>query len=534
MEVRVDVRSVAAGPEHGDADTMSSPQLPRGAIATSHHLATEAGADALRAGGTAIDAALAAAATLCVVYPNNVALGGDLVALVRDPHGRVSVLNGTGTAPLAQTLAALRDTHGSQLPLRGIDTVTVPGGVCGWNQLHEAGARLPWARHFDAAIRHAEAGHPTARSVAAGLHADWQSLQRDPGARAVFSPRGEPLRRGEPLVQPALAATLRRLAAGGSEEFYEGETARRWIAGLQRRGSVITTRDAQEYQAAWDEPLSGDFAGLRVHTSPPNTSGFILLRALDAVSAGIDEPLARGAGALALALLAANQVRATALADPAFGGASGARLRSMPAPEHPAPADAKASGDTVGLSAVSADGWAISLVNSLYWGFGAHILEPETGIIFQNRGTSFSLDPTSPNAFAPGKRPRHTLMPVLVMRGDELVFVPATMGGSAQPQIHAQLLLRQLQGAAPQEAASAPRWRIDEAIGSEPATATVEADVPDDTRESLRSAGFSLRAVPVRSERLGHSNVIRVDGARFTAASDPRSDGSAIVVGDEA
>lgn len=500
-----------------------------GAVSTSHHLATEAGAAALEAGGNAVDAALAAAATLCVVYPNNVALGGDLVALVRSPEGEIRFLNGTGAAPAAQTIQALRAKHGDRLPLRGIDTVTVPGGVCGWNSLHQYGAALPWADHFEAAIRHAEQGFPNSRSVAAALIEDRETLAQDPGARAVFYPDGEPIAEGAPLVQPALAETLRRLAAGGSAEFYEGETADKWIAGLQRLGSKIGKQDAIDYQAYWGEPLEGEFAGLRVLTGPPNTSGFMLLRALNAVSAGIEDPLGAGAGELARAFFEANLVRAASLADPRFGGASGEELVAMPAPERSIRGAAKASGDTVGLSAVSSDGWAVSFINSLYWGFGAHILEPETGILFQNRGTSFSLDPASPNAFAPGKRPRHTLMPVLVLDGDEVAYVPSTMGGAAQPQIHAQLLLRQLQGASPHEATHAPRWTVDEATGDAQAAVTAEADVPHATIAAIEAAGFVVRAVPAHSEDLGHSNVIRVTPEGCTAASDPRSDGSAIV-----
>ncbi len=504
--------------------------MTRGAISTSHHLATEAGEAALRAGGNAIDAALAAAATLCVVYPNNVALGGDLVALVRSPDGRVRFLNATGTAPARQTREALHEKHGAQLPLRGVDTVTVPGGVCGWNSLHEYGATLPWAAHFEAAIRHAEEGFSNSRSVAAALVEDWDSLAEDPGAREVFYPNGVPIAEGELLKQPALAATMKRIAEGGSAEFYEGRTADRWIAGLQRLGSKIVKQDAIDYSAYWDEPLEGSFAELRVLTGPPNTSGFMLLRALNAIAAGIADPLGAGAGDLAQAFHQSNLVRAAELADPAFGGATGAELVAMQAPDRPVRGAAKASGDTVGFAAASEDGWAVSLINSVYWGFGAHILEPDTGIIFQNRGTSFSLDPSSPNAFAPGKRPRHTLMPVLVLRGDELALVPATMGGSAQPQIHAQLLLRSLEGAAPHEATHASRWMVNEVVGDGPVTVTIEEDVPALAAESIEAAGFVLNRVPRHSEQLGHSNLIQVAAHGYLAASDPRSDGSALVV----
>ena len=502
----------------------------RGAISTSHHLATEAGAAALEAGGNAIDAALAAAAALCVVYPNNVALGGDLVALVRSPEGEIRFLNATGTAPAGQSLEALRSAYGELLPLRGIDTVTVPGGVRGWGELHELGATRSWAEHLEAATRYAAEGVPTARSVAAAVVDEREVLERDPGCRDTFLPQGLPLVEGQPLVQPALAETLRRLAERGPGEFYSGELARRWVAGLRALGSRIAPEDAAAYRAFWDVPLEGEFGGHRVVTGPPNTSGFILLRALEAIAGGIDDPLGAGAGALAAAFRDGNAVRAAYLADPAAGGPTGAELIAMRRPEHPPPREAKPSGDTVGLSAVSADGWAISLINSVYFGFGAAVLDPDTGILFQNRGTSFSLDPTSPNAFAPGRRPRHTLMPVLVLRGEELAWVPATMGGSAQPQIHTQLLLRSLAGAAPREATHAPRWIVDEPGADGEVRVTIEEDVPAPARDALAAAGFPLKVVPPVTEDLGHSNLIRVGPGGFEAASDPRSDGSAIVV----
>ncbi|WP_336991908.1 gamma-glutamyltransferase family protein [Leucobacter sp. VD1] len=503
---------------------------PRGAISTSHHLATEAGAAALEAGGNAIDAALAAAAALCVVYPNNVALGGDLVALVRSPQGEVRFLNATGTAPAAQSLDALRETYGELLPLRGIDTVTVPGGVRGWGELHNFGATRSWEQHLEAAIRYAADGVPTAKSVAAAIVDEREVLELDPGCRHAFIPDGLPLVQGQPFVQPALADSLRRLAAGGPDEFYTGELAQRWVSGLRALGSKIAPEDAAAYTAFWDEPLEGSYGGHRVITGPPNTSGFILLRALEAIVAGIDDPLGAGAGALANAFRGGNAVRAAYLADPASGGPTGPELIAMPRPEHAPPREAKPSGDTVGLSAVSADGWAISLINSVYFGFGAAVLDPETGILFQNRGTSFSLDPASPNAFAPGRRPRHTLMPVLILRGDELAWVPATMGGSAQPQIHTQLLLRSLAGASPHEATHAPRWIVDEPGADGVVRVTIEEDVPAEVRDAITEAGFPLKVVPRYSEDLGHSNLIRVSAEGYDAASDPRSDGSAIVV----
>ncbi|MGK0716135.1 gamma-glutamyltransferase family protein [Leucobacter sp. W1153] len=508
-----------------------------GAISTSHHLATEAGAQAIRAGGTAIDAALAAAAALCVVYPNNVALGGDLVALVRSPDGGIHFLNATGTAPQDQSLETLRKTYGHELPLRGIDTVTVPGGVRGWEALHKLGAKLSWADHLASATAYARDGIPNSRSVARAIRDDREVLAQDPGCAELFLPGGEPLAEGALLRQAALADTLDRLSEHGPDEFYTGQVAQTWVAGLRQLGSKISLSDTAAYQASWADPLEGSFEGYRVVTGPPNTSGFALIRALNAVAGTaegsdhtpIHDPLGAGAGRLAEAFRASNAVRAAALADPDYG-VSGEQLIKMDAPEHPLPGQGKASGDTVGLSAITSDGWAVSLINSVYWAFGAAIREPQSGIIFQNRGTSFSLDPESPNAFAPGKRPRHTLMPVLVLQGDEIAWVPATMGGSAQPQIHAQLLLRSLGGASPQEATHAPRWMVAEPDAGGAVSVVIEDDVAHETKSSIAAAGFPLTIVPPHTEDLGHSNLIQVTPAGYLAASDPRSDGSAMVV----
>lgn len=511
-------------------DTPHSPTA--GAVATSHHLATEAGAAMLRAGGNAVDAAIAAAAALCVVYPNNVALGGDLVALVRSPDGEIRFVNATGRAPAAQTLDALRTRHGDALPARGIDAVTVPGAVRGWQALAELGGRLGWAERLEPARRHAHDGVPTAVSVARAAREDRVELAADPGCRAVFLPGGAPLDEGAPLVQPALGATLDRLAEHGPDEFYTGEVARRWIAGLAALGSRITEQDASQYRAVVEDPLRLEVLGVDVVTAPPNTQGFSLLRTMLGVGDGdVRDPLGADAGRLAELFHAANRVRAAWLCDPDVAPLDGTALITVGAPpEHD---DVRpAHGDTVGLTAVSADGWAVSLVQSVYWAFGACVLEPSTGILFQNRGTSFSLDPAHPAAFGPGLRPPHTLMPVLVLRDGRLLQAQATMGGQAQPQIHAQLLLRTLAGASAIEATSAPRWVVGVQDGADTATTvTVESDVATPARRALDAASeFAVKLVRPRDEALGHSNLIRVTVDGFDAASDPRSDGSAIIV----
>lgn len=501
-----------------------------GAISTSHSAATRAGADILRQGGNAIDAAIAAAATLCVVYPNNVALGGDLVALVQDPAGRVHFVNATGRAPAAIDLAALRARHGSALPDRGIDTVTVPGGVRGWEMLAGLGATLDWATLLHAARDHAAHGHPVARSVAASIIDERAALEADAGCRATFFTDGRPLAQGDWLRQPALARTLDTLISGGPAAFYEGELAERWVAGLRALGSAITVEDVRAYRPQLDRPLERTVFGRRVLTGPPNTQGFSLLRALRAVEGeSLAAPLGADAGRLAEIFAANNRVRSRWLADPDIGS-DGDALVDIAAPDD-LPTTKPATGDTVGLVAVSDDGWAVSLVQSVYWAFGAAVLEPETGVLFQNRGTSFSLDPEHPAAVAPGRRPPHSLMPVLVLDGDRLDTAAATMGGQAQPQIHTQLFLRLRGGATAAEATSAPRWVVGAQDDGDTAnTLVIESDVPDDARAALAETSLDPRIVPPHSESLGHSNLIRAVAGGWDAASDPRSDGSAEVV----
>lgn len=521
----------------------------RGAVATSHYLATEAGAHALEQGGNAIDAAIAAASTLCVVYPNNVALGGDLVALLRSPEGRTHFINATGPAPLHRSPHQLRDKYGSTLPSRGVETITVPGGVGGWQTLADLGGRLSWRSRLEAAHSFAAHSVPVARSLARALRQQQDLLFSDPGSRSIFLAGGELPGEGDPLVQPELARTFEQLMEGGPEEFYTGDLGASWRAGLQQLGHPITTEDTAEYRPTVEEPLSSSAFGLTLHTGQPNSQGFALLRVLTELEDKIErEPLICAptdpsqlerllTGELAELFHQANLVRDAYLADPATMHLSGQDLLSVPAPRI-ARSVPRATGDTVGLCATSADGWAVSLVQSVYQSFGSGITEPSTGILFQNRGSAFSLDPSHPAFFAPGRRPPHTLMPVMAERGGHLRYVNATMGGEAQPQIHTHLLLRLLHGDSPTEATSAPRWmtELPSAPGERPLLIQ-EADTSSAVSSSLRLKDFSHKLLPPRDERLGHSNVIEVDSSEtcgrhlgYRAASDPRSDGSALLV----
>ncbi|KAA0077359.1 gamma-glutamyltranspeptidase [Mycolicibacterium sp. P9-64] len=511
-----------------------------GALATPHALATEAGVRAYRDGGNAIDAAIAAAAVLTVVYPHNVALGGDLIALVRTPDGTVRCVNASGWAGAEVDAEALRAKHGSGLPARSVHSVTVPGGVRGWDTLRGFGARLSWERTLADAESTARAGTPVAPSLASHL-ADPENadLVGTEDFDRVFRPGGTLLGEGVALVQPALADTFEKLRHGGPGEFYSGGIAGRIVGYLRSRGSSLSADDFATFQPETVAPITLAFRGLTVLTSPPNTHGFLLLRALRAVEElGIDDPLGRGLGTLMRVFHQGNALRATRLADPRYADVDVNALVNARLDERAELVGAQSErarvphGDTVGIAAADADGYAVSLIQSVYHAFGSGLIDPETGILFHNRGTGFSLDAASPNVIAPRKRPVHTLMPAMTTYRGAPRHVLATMGGQGQPQILAQVLLREVGGATAQAAVSAPRAIVGlQADGATVDSVTVEADMPAEAVESIDHAGLDARRVAAHTESLGHANVVVIDASgSMTAASDPRSDGAAAVV----
>jgi len=505
------------------------------AIATPERTATRAGVAAFEAGGNALDAALAAAVALAVSYPHNCGVGGDLIALVRAPGGRMTSINASGPAPRRADAAALR-ARGPRMPVRGVEPITVPGAVAGWEQLHRAGARLPWAAAFDAAVGLAQDGVPVARSLAAAMTEERADIDADPGLRAVL-PAG--LAEGDVLRQPALAATLRALAAGGAAALYGGPVGRALVAGLASRGAWLGEDDLAAFAPELGAPLRGRFRDLEILTSPPNSSGVLLLQALAALEAsGIEDPLGRDAARLAALLREGGRQRHAELADPRMapvdvaGWLGPERIAELargapPAGRAPAPAP-RPGGDTIAIVAADASGRAVSLIQSLFHAFGACVLEPRTGILLHDRGAFFSLAAGHPNELAPGKRPAHTLMPVLLERAGRPAGVLGTMGGHAHAQFHVQVLLRLLAGSPAPAAVAAPRW----VIGTDDDVA-VEADADPGAVASLRAAGMDVAWVPPRDEELGHVQAIWVgeDGG-FDAGSDPRADGSAVVSSD--
>jgi gamma-glutamyltranspeptidase/glutathione hydrolase len=514
-----------------------------GAVTTPHAFATEAGVQAYAAGGNAIDAALAAAATLTVVYPHQCAIGGDLFALVDDGAGKVWSVNGSGAAAANMTADALR-TRYREMPDGGPDSITVPGIIAGWHTIQGLGAALPVEHFLAPAIRAAADGIPVSPSLARGIRSRRATLLRDAGIRALFLPGGEPLGGGAIVRQSQLARTLEALARDGLADFYTGAIGDRLVAGLARMGSPLSRADFAAHRTELAVPLQLDHRGFQIHTCPANSQGFMLLEAIAALDGlAIDiEPLGRNARYLLWALLLAAEDRDRYLGDP--------RCTTVPwhellAPErlkqrlsaraagqqgHAGPASPiPAHGDTVAVCAMDSNGMAVSLIQSLYQTFGSGLCDPDTGVIFHNRARGFSLTPGAPNELMPGTRPAHTLAPALVRRNSRTVSALGTMGGRAQPQILAQIVPGVLDmSASLADVLGAPRWVVGTRdLDFARPTVAIEADAPGSLDAILQVDDLDVARIPARDERLGHAQAVRLgpDGS-LQAAADPRSDGS--------
>jgi gamma-glutamyltranspeptidase/glutathione hydrolase len=510
-----------------------------GMAATSHPLATLAALDMLRAGGNAVDAAIAAVAVQCVVEPHMTGIGGDCFALYAPASGGVVALNGSGRAPMAASIERLAALGVTALGAGSVHSVTVPGALAGWAALLDAHGTRTLEQLLEPAIRHAEEGFPVAPRVAYDWQRHARCLERSPAGRDYYLPGGRAPEEGRILRLPALARTLRKIAAGGARAFYEGELAERMVAALGGFGGLHTTEDFAATTAEFVTPIHTGYRDAVVYECPPNGQGVVALLLLNILERFELRPMPAD-GAARLHLLAeatklAFRDRDAALADPGHADVPTARLldkgyakalaeridperalRDLPPPllePHP---------DTVYLTVVDRDLNAVSLINSVYDGFGCGLVCPDTGVLFHNRGRAFRLDPSHPNALAPGKRPMHTIIPGMAFRGGELWCSFGVMGGNYQPVGHAHLLTRLLDdGLDPQAALDAPR------IMAYPGDLEVEAGIGREARRGLVRRGH--RVVDTESP-LGGGQAIVVDRRRgvLLGGSDPRKDGLAL------
>ncbi|HEY3164413.1 MAG TPA: gamma-glutamyltransferase family protein [Candidatus Limnocylindrales bacterium] len=534
-----------------------------GAVVAPHHLATAAGLAILRAGGHAVDAAIATNAVLGVVMPSGCGIGGDAFWLIWDERsGRQTALNGSGRAPAAADAAALR-THGLEaLPSRGPLSITVPGAVRSWGDAHARHGRLPRAEVLAPAIELAWEGFPAydgfIGAVEATLPLVVESVGPGSGFEQVYRPRGRPWRPGERVRLPALAATLERLAEAGFDDFYEGQIGDRQARGLAAAGCAISAGDLRGHTSTWTQPIVTDYRGVRVTTHPPNSSGLVALELLNILETfeppapsafganGVEDARWVHVGIEAAKLAMAD--RDAWLSDPHVVDIPVERLLSKAHAEAvatlidparaalPPAATNPRGGGTIYLATVDAEGNAVSLIESNYSGFGSGVVDPDTGIHYQNRGSYFSLDPEHPNVLAPGKRTLHTLLPGMLFRnGEERPWVvTGSMGGDAQPQIHAQVVSALVDGGVDvATAVGAPRWFVEpEEHFAPPVEVRIEERYAAAVIDELATLGHPVtRTIPFNG-LLGHAHAIAlVDGGpadpdgSLAAATDPRSTG---------
>lgn len=534
-----------------------------GAVVAPHHLATAAGLAILRAGGSAVDAAIATNAVLGVVLPSACGVGGDAFWLIWDAASRSEeALNGSGRSAAAAGADALRAGGLTALPLRGPLTITVPGAVRSWADAHARHGRLGRDVVLGPAIELAAGGFPASLGFASAVERTLPAVREAVGDRSgfesVYRPHGRPWRIGEIVRLPALAATLERLASVGLDDFYDGEVAERQASGLAAVGSPIVVDDLHAHSSTWGSPIETTYRGVRVTTHPPNASGIVALELLNILET-FEPPAASAFGPhgvadadwIHLGIEAAKLAfadRDAHLTDPETHDIPIGRLTSK---DHaaslaaridrtraslPVASTSPRGGGTIYLATVDGDGNAVSLIESNYMGFGSGIVDPATGIHYQNRGSYFSLDPRNVNALAPRKRTLHTLMPGMLFRDGEPGpwVVTGSMGGDAQPQVHAQLVSALVDGGLDvATTVGAPRWFVEPAEHfAPPVEVRAEPRFGGGVLDALAALGHPVTETAPFDGRLGHAHAIElVDGGpggtdgSVAAATDPRSEG---------
>lgn len=522
-----------------------------GMVTSPHSLASSAGVDVLRAGGSAIDAAIATSAVLAVVYPHMTGLGGDAFWLIHDGgSGEISYLNGGGRAAAGASAAALEERGLREIPLRGIvpATLTVPGGVASWIAAHDVHGRLPLPRVLEAAIGYARDGFPVTARLSAFIEMMRDGLLQHRETAALFFRGGTMPRPGTTLANPNLANTLQAIAECGRAGFYEGPVAAEMARFSREQGGLFELADLALQGAAWGKPLVGRYRGFTIFNTPPPTQGFTVIEMLNLVeSFGLKDLL--GPDRLHL-LVQAKQIayhdRDLLLADPAFANIP---IETLISREYAArrlglinpatalrwdqvPSYGSLSGDTVYIAAVDRHGNAASLIQSLYGAFGSCVTAGNTGVILQNRSAYFSLDSDHPNCLAPGKMPLHTLIASMAKRDGRLCTVLGCMGADGQPQIQLQLYTAMIDyGLDIQEALELPRFLSGRfGLGEARDTLYLESRFPADTIDALERRGHSIHRWGAWNEQGGHAHGITIgsEDRMLSGGSDPRSDGAAI------
>ena len=519
----------------------------RGVVCAPHSAAVEDGRAILAEGGNAIEAMLAMAASIAAVYPHMNHIGGDGFWLIREPSGRVRALMGAGRAGAKATIALYREAGHDEIPARGpLAALTVPGSVAAWTLALEAakaqGAKLPLDLLLAPAIKRGREGYVVTRSQARLTKEKYAELETAPGFLQAFLADGKQPEVGAPLKQTALAATLEQLAHAGLDDFYRGDVGREIAADLERIGSPVTRADLEQYRAVVEAPLSVTVPAGALYNTPPPTQGLASLIIL-ALFERLRVPQAESfehIHDIVEATKRAFRVRDRVITDPDRVTVDLGHFLSAPfldrevdkidrkkAAKWPQP---YGEGDTIWMGAADASGLVVSYIQSLYWEFGSGCVLPKTGVLMQNRGASFSLDPKALNALAPGRRPSHTLNPAIAALKDGRVIAYGTMGGDGQPQSQAAVFTRYVTFRQPLDRAlDAPRWLLGRTWGSTHTNLRMEQRFDGKVIDQLMSAGHDVAVLDdAYSDTMGHAGVavLHPDGT-LEGGHDPRADGGA-------
>jgi gamma-glutamyltranspeptidase len=553
-----------AGPKYvRTASSWLNPMGQHGTVTAPHYLASQAGLSILQKGGNAVDGAIAAASTLSVVYPHMAALGGDNFWLIYNSEtGELRGLNASGRAGQKATMGFYASKNLWRIPPRGYYAAnTVPGCVSGWSEAFRYSkdtlrTEVLWEDLFVDAIRYAATGYPVSTSLAKWLainistaNLELNNLQQFHGFRETFlKSDGSPYQIGEILRQPNLVLTLRLLAEQGPEEFYVGEIARKIVADLEAHGGMLSLNDFAVHQADWVQPISVPYRDGFAFNLPPNSQGMASLSILNILNQFDAAEFPEGSAAyyhlIVEATKAAFRDRDRYLTDPSFqniptaeilsiehGRAQAARIRSGRVASVADAAPLDPAGDTVWLGVVDQAGNAVSLIQSIYHDFGSAIVPAGTGVLLQNRGCFFSLEPGHVNRLEPGKRTFHTLNPAMLFHRGKPFLIYGTMGGEGQPQTQAAIVTRIVDHKlSPQDAIEAPRWLFGRSWGVPTNNVKLESRIPEDVADALRRRGHSIEVVEPYAHMMGHAGAILIDQQTSMqyGASDPRSDGMAI------
>ena len=518
----------------------------RGAVSAPHHLAAQAGLRVLREGGNAIEAMVATAATIAVVYPHMNALGGDNFWLIKK-SGKIIGIDACGrTAKKINREFYLKRGFSSIPPRGALSALTVAGAPSGWDLALQISAKiggsLPLSRLLEDAIFFASVGVPVTRSLQKNIINKSNELADVPGFSETFLPGGKPPIIGERFVLSALAETLAQISERGISDFYEGELSRKIISDLATAGSPLRLEDMEKHRARVVEPLKATTSFGTLYNMPPPTQGIASLMILSLFDL-FKRPEAETADyihAIIEATKAAFNIRDKYVADPDYMDVAVSKFLShesltQMASEidfsHAKPWNAQVdSGDTVWMGAADCDGCVVSCIQSIYWEFGSGLVLPETGIVWQNRGIGFSLEQNHHNSLEPMRQPFHTIQPALAKLCDGRTMAYGTMGGEGQPQTQAAILSRYVAYKQDlQSAINAPRWLLGRTWGDDTSILRLESRFGSDVADDLRQRGHKLELVSDFDDIMGHAGavVLRPDGI-YEAASDPRSDGAAV------